>query len=107
MIDKVLELTHSSGNFYRDFDRTDADARQLKAIVAAEIIKMFDEQGLTVRAAHTLTGIAAADFSRIRHATLSRFTVDRLTAIINKLGSRVEFTVRVERQKNRELAEVA
>ena len=39
MIDKVLELTHSSGNFYRDFDRTDADARQLKAIVAAEIIK--------------------------------------------------------------------
>ena len=107
MIDEALELIHGSGNIYRDFDRTATDARQLNAILAAEIIKMLDEQGLTVRAAHTLTGIAAADFSRIRHANLSRFTVDRLTDIINKLGSRVDFTVRVEQQKNRELEEVA
>jgi len=43
------------------------------------------------------TGIAAADFSRIRNADLERFTVDRLMSIINRLGSRVEVNVRVRR----------
>jgi len=41
-----------------------------------------------VRAAHKRTG------SRIRKADLSRFTVDRLVSIINRLGSRVEVKVR-------------
>jgi predicted XRE-type DNA-binding protein len=48
-----------------------------------------------VRAAHARTGIAAADFSRIRNADLGRFTVDRLMSIINRLGARVEINVRV------------
>jgi hypothetical protein len=52
---------------------------------------------LTVRAAHSRTGIAAADFSRIRNADLGRFTVDRLMSIINRLGSRVEVKIRVRR----------
>ena len=72
-----------------------ADAEQFKAILAAEIIKAVDRDHLTVRAAHKRTGIAAADFSRIRNADLGRFTVDRLMAIINRLGSRVEVKVRV------------
>jgi predicted XRE-type DNA-binding protein len=104
MTDEPLELIHGSGNVYRDFGRPNADARQLKAILAAEIIKALDEKGITVRKAHELTGIAAADFSRIRNADLGRFTIDRLTGIINKLGLRVEFSVRVERQPAKELA---
>ena len=74
-----------------------ADAEQFKAILAAEIIKALDRERLTVRAAHDRTGIAAADFSRIRNADLGRFTVDRLMSIINRLGSRVEVKVRVHR----------
>ena len=50
-----------------------------------------------MRAAHGRTGIAAADFSRIRNADLGRFTVDRLMSIINRLGSRVEVRVKVRR----------
>ena len=50
-----------------------------------------------MHAAHSRTGIAAADFSRIRNADLGRFTVDRLMSIINQLGSRVEVKVRVRR----------
>jgi predicted XRE-type DNA-binding protein len=50
-----------------------------------------------VRAAHARTGIAAADFSRIRNADLGRFTVDRLISVLNRLGSRVEVKVRVHR----------
>jgi hypothetical protein len=63
--------------------------------MAAEFIKVLDLEHLTVRAAHDRTRIVAADFSRIRHAHLGRFTVDRLMSIINRLGSRIEVTVRV------------
>ncbi|HWG22343.1 MAG TPA: helix-turn-helix transcriptional regulator [Terracidiphilus sp.] len=90
-----IELVHGSGNVFRDFGRASADADQLKAILAAEIIKMLDRKKLTVRAAHAETGIAAADFSRIRNADLQRFTLDRLLAIINRLGARAEISVSV------------
>jgi hypothetical protein len=48
-----------------------------------------------VRAAHSRTGFAAADFSRIRNADLARFTADRLMSILNLLGSRVQVKIRV------------
>jgi predicted XRE-type DNA-binding protein len=48
---------------------------------------------LTVRAAETLTGIAAAEFSRIRNVKLERFTLDRMIKILGKLDEDVEVTV--------------
>jgi len=92
-----LEVVRGSGNVFRDLGHKNADVEQVKAMLAAEIIKALDRDGLTVRAAHGRTGIAAADFSRIRNADLGRFTVDRLMTIINRLGSRVEVKVRVRR----------
>jgi predicted XRE-type DNA-binding protein len=92
-----VEVVRGSGNVFRDLGYKNADAQQFKAILAAEIIKAIDRDGLTLRAAHDRTGIAAADFSRIRNADLGRFTVDRLMSIINRLGSRVEVKVRVRR----------
>ncbi len=88
-------VVRGSGNVFRDLGAKNADAEQFKAILAAEIIKALDREKLTVRAAHARTGIAAADFSRIRNADLGRFTVDRLMAVINRLGSRVEVRIRV------------
>jgi hypothetical protein len=73
-----LEVVRGSGNVFRALGYKNADAEQFKAILAAEIIKALDREGLSVRAAHGRTGIAAADFSRIRNADLGRFTVDRL-----------------------------
>ena len=96
-----LEIVHGSGNVFRDLGYEDADVHQLKALLAAEIIKKLDRDGLSVRKAQSLTGIAAADFSRIRNADLSRFTVDRLMTIMNRLGSRVEVTVRISRIRKR------
>ena len=92
---KKMELSRGSGNIFSDFNCADADLLQLKAILATEIIKMMDRDGLTVRAAHARTGIAAADFSRIRNADLGRFTSDRLVSIINRLGARVEVKIKV------------
>jgi len=91
-----VEVIRGSGDIYRDFGAANADVKQLKARLAAEIIKALDKAGLSVRKAHAHTGIAAADFSRIRNADLDRFTVDRLMTVINRLGSRIEVSVRVK-----------
>ena len=97
MKSEKLKVVRGSGNVFRDLGHETADTEQFKAILAAEIIKALDRERLTVRAAHARTGIAAADFSRIRNADLGRFTVDRLISIINRLGSRVDVRVRVRR----------
>lgn len=81
-----LEVVRGSGNIYRDFDKPDADIRQLKAL---------HKQGLSVRAAHGLTGIDAADFSRVRNADFRRISVERLMAMINGLGSRVDVAIKL------------
>ena len=95
-----LELVRGSGNVFRDLGRENADIEQLKALLAAEIIKSLDRDELTVRAAHIRTGFAAADFSRIRNGDLGRFTADRLMSILNRLGSRVEVNIRVRRRES-------
>jgi predicted XRE-type DNA-binding protein len=106
MKSKQLEVVRGSGNVFRDLGHKNADSEQFKAILAAEIIKALDRERLTVRAAHARTGIAAADFSRIRNADLARFTVDRLMSIINRLGGRVEVKVRVHRAEAHRAATV-
>jgi predicted XRE-type DNA-binding protein len=101
MKDKDFDIIRGSGNVYRDVGDTGADIKQLKAILAAAIIKSLDTRGLTVRKARAETGIAAADFSRIRNADLGRFTVDRLMTIINRLGSRVDVRVNVRKTRRK------
>jgi predicted XRE-type DNA-binding protein len=102
-----LEVVRGSGNVFRDLGHKNPDVEQLKAILAAEIIKTLDRQRLTVRAAHDRTGHAAADFSRIRNADLDRFTLDRLMSMLNALGSRVDVKVKVRRSESIERRVIA
>jgi predicted XRE-type DNA-binding protein len=97
--EETIDVVRGTGNVFRDLGSENADAEQFKAILAAEIIKALDREQLTVRQASVRTGNAAADFSRIRHADLGRFTVDRLMAILNRLGTRIEVKVRVRRER--------
>jgi len=97
--EEPMDVVRGTGNVFRDLASKNPDADQFKAILATEIIKALDRERLTVRQANARTGIAAADFSRIRNASLDRFTVDRLMAILNRLGSRIEVKVRVRREK--------
>ena len=70
-----LEPVRGSGNVFADFAAPDAALRQLRSLLAAEIVKTLDAERPTFREAATRTGIAAADFSRIRQVRLERFTV--------------------------------
>ncbi len=97
---KIRSIEVVSGEV-EDLKHAKPDTEHVKALLAAEIIKALDRDKLTVRAAHTLTGIAAADFSRIRNADLGRFTVDRLMSIVHKLGCQIEITVVGRREVQR------
>ena len=95
MNDEPLELVRGSGNVFADFGYPNADAEQLKALLAAQIIGVLDDRALTVRKAEDMTGIAAADFSRIRKTKLDRFTIDRLMTILNRLDQEVDVQITI------------
>ena len=94
--DNDFELVRGSGNVFRDFGRPDADVQQTKALLAARIIRVLDEEGLSTRKAQARTGVSHADFTRIRNVQLGRFTIDRLMTVLNKLGQQVEVQVSVQ-----------
>ncbi|OWV76930.1 hypothetical protein ATY76_02955 [Rhizobium sp. R339] len=99
MSDSDFEVIRGSGNIYADLGDPDADTKQMKAQLAAEIIAALDRRKLTVREGEKLTGITAADLSRIRNADLGRFTIDRLVRVLNALDRHV--TVKVTRMPKR------
>lgn len=90
-----FELVRGSGNVFRDLNLPNPELEQFRSMLAAQIIKTLDAQKLTVREAERLTGIAAGDFSRIRHVKLDRFTIDRLMTILDRLGQVVELSMEV------------
>ena len=47
---KKVEIVRGSGNVFRDFSRPNADAEQLKALLAAEIIQTLDGRRLGYQA---------------------------------------------------------
>jgi predicted XRE-type DNA-binding protein len=104
MSDEELEFIRGSGNVFRDFGVPDADLRQMKAVLAAAIIKLLDKGGISVRKAEAMTGVAAADFSRIRRADLQRFSLDRLVLVTSRLGAKVEMSVKRARGERRSVA---
>jgi predicted nucleotidyltransferase/predicted XRE-type DNA-binding protein len=66
----------------------------VKALLATRIVAALDRQGLTVREAESLTGNAAADFSRLRNGQLERFSIERLLEMAGRLGERLTLAVK-------------
>jgi predicted XRE-type DNA-binding protein len=62
--------------------RPNAGLEQARAIVCAQIIKIMDERGLSSRDAQQLTGVSHTEFSRLRNAKLSRFTLEEAQKLL-------------------------
>ena len=90
-----LDIVRGSGNVFADFGHANAVGEQVKTLLATEIIKAMDAQAMNARQAETRTGIAASDFSRIRHVKLDRFTIDRLITILERLDTTIDVRVTV------------
>jgi predicted XRE-type DNA-binding protein len=95
MTDELIDAVPGSGNVFRDFGYPDADVRQAKALMGTQIMKILDSEGFSTREAEARTGVSHSDFSRIRQAKFNRFTIDRLMAILSRLGQEVELSVSV------------
>ena len=93
--DDDMELVRGSGNVFADLGLPNPELEQLRASLAAEIGKSLTAEGWGVREAARRTGIAASEFSRIRNASLGRFTVDRLMLILGRLNCEVQVSVTV------------
>lgn len=94
-----IEVVRGSGNVFRDFSYADADVRQVKAIMGTQIINVLDREGLSTRQAEAKTGISHSEFSRIRQASFSRFTIDRMIMILYRLGQEIDISVSVHPRK--------
>jgi hypothetical protein len=62
MSGEPIEVVRGSGNVFRDFGFPDADVRQAKALMGAEIMKILDAEGLSAREADARTGMAHTDY---------------------------------------------
>ena len=87
--DDDFELRIGSVNIHRDHGDPDAEIRYLKAKLAARIIGVLDEKGLSTRKAGKQAGVDQADISRVRSADLSRFTIDWLVRLLENLDPTV------------------
>ncbi len=96
-----IELVRGSGNVFQDLGFPDAQTRQLRAQLAAEIIGVLRRRDISQREAARLTGLAQADISKIQNAKLKGFTLDRLVTVLARLGRRVEMKVVRERRRRR------
>ena len=95
-----IQPVAGSGNVFRDFGDPLADLKQAKAVLAARIVAVLDDRGLSVRKAAELTGFATADFSRVRNADLGRFTLDRLMKILAALDGHLQVTIRIDERSS-------
>lgn len=103
---KKLAVVRGSGNVFADFGHPNAATEQIKAHLAAEIIRVMTARELTAAAAAAITDIAVSDFSRIRKVKLDRFTIDRLITVLERLDQKLRVSVTVK-PRSRALAHAA
>lgn len=93
MSDEPLEILPGTDNPFADVGLPDADTELMKADLATAIVRILRERELTGASAAKLAGVSEADMSRIRKASLDRFTIDRLVRILNRLDGRTQVAV--------------
>jgi predicted XRE-type DNA-binding protein len=87
-------VTRKSGNVFAQLGRSDADDLLRKARVINVINDVLKRRRLTQDAAAELAGIDQADVSRLANGRVSRFSLDRLLTIIDRLGIEIHLEQR-------------
>lgn len=93
MDDNPIEIVTGSGNVFRDLGHPNADIELIKAHLASEILRILEEQHLTVRQAGKLAGVQYADISRVRRAELDKFSVEWLMKVLGLLEPKMEMRI--------------
>ena len=87
-----LELVEGTSNVFSDLGDPDADHKHAKASLAAAIISVLDDSGLSVQDAGEATGFTATDYSRVRNANIDHFAIDHLMHMLSALQAAAKTT---------------
>ena len=90
---KIEKVEVGSGNVFADLGFEDAEERLLKAKLATKISELIAKKGLTQAQIAKRTALDQPKVSRLLRGQLSGFSADRLFAILNRLGHRVEVRI--------------
>lgn len=96
MHEERADLTRSGAEPAVTLSLPGSDIPHAKRAMAAEIMKALDARQWSTRKAEQETGVNHADFTRIRRANVSRYSLERLMAILQALGQDVELSVHVQ-----------
>ena len=90
---KRIKVEMGSGNVFADLGLPDAEELLLKAKLVVKIAQLIEKKGLTQAQVATRTALDQPKISRLLNGHLSGFSVDRLFAILNRLGHSVEVRI--------------
>ena len=88
-----IEFERSSGNVFADLGLARPEDRLIKSNLTALITKEISERNLTQSEVGEVVGLDQADVSRLLRGRVSRFSVERLFEILNRLGYTVELRI--------------
>ena len=88
-----LAIEVSSGNVFADLGRPDAEELLLKAELTLRIAQLIEKKGWTQSQTAERINLDQPKVSRLLRGELSGFSVDRLLAILNRLGHSVELRI--------------
>ena len=82
-----------SGNVFADLGLKDADELLIKAELVFQMARLIEKKGLTQAEVAKRTELDQPKISRLLNGHLSGFSVDRLFAILNRLGHSIEVRI--------------
>ena len=89
-------IERGSGTVFADLGLADSEEMQTKTQLAVRILNTIEARGLTQAQAAELVGLKQPDISKLRHARLDAFTIDRLLRVLRRLGHSVQLQVSAE-----------
>lgn len=87
------QIEVSSGNVFADLGLENSEELLLKAKLATKIAQLIEKKSLTQAQTAERIGLDQPKVSRLLRGQLSGFSVDRLFAILNRLGHSVEVRI--------------
>nr|EDZ40405.1 MAG: Probable XRE family transcriptional regulator [Leptospirillum sp. Group II '5-way CG'] len=94
--EEEMVFEKSSRNVFRDLGLPDAEERLEKSNLAYEIYRTITDRGLTQREAAKIMGIDQPKVSAIVRGNLKGFSLERLIALLKKLGVDIHIAKRPE-----------
>ena len=95
---KRPQVEEGSGNVFADLGLENPEELQIKARLVFEISQIIQKKKLTQAEVATRTALDQPKISRLLNGHLSGFSIDRLFAILNRLGHSVEVRISTKPQ---------